>query len=85
MDYIDFQIRRIADDLRKAGVFVPGDAPTPTSTNELRQETEFTIAKTHKSTVYLPHWIQSHRDDPASTVRSFVLSPNPEHSHTIVP
>ena len=68
MDYIDFQVRRIADNLRRVGVSVPGDIPTPAAIGEPQQETEFTIAQGHKSTIYLPHWIQDHRDDPAVTV-----------------
>lgn len=79
MDYIDFHIRRIADDLQRAGVPIPGqihkpvtsDEPqqhTPTTSDEPRQGTAFTIAKGHKSVIYLPSWIQKHRDDPALTV-----------------
>jgi len=45
MDYIDFHVRRIADDLRRAGVSIPGNVFTPDVVNELPQETEFTIAR----------------------------------------
>lgn len=74
MDYVDFQVRRIGDNLRKAGVSIPGNAPTPITANEPRQETEFTIAQGHKSTVFLPYWIRDHRNDPALTVCSSILA-----------
>jgi hypothetical protein len=68
MDYIDFHVRRIADDLRRAGVSIPGNVPTPNVVGEQQQKTEFTIAQGHKHARYLPHWIRDHRDDPALTV-----------------
>jgi hypothetical protein len=74
MDYTDFHVRRIADDLRRAGIDIPGTVPTPVVTDEPQQDTEFSVAKGHKSTVYLPHWVREHRDDPALTVSSFVLA-----------
>ena len=72
MDYIDFQVRRIADDLRRAGIPVPGNVPTP-ATDEPQVETDFTIARGHKSTIYLPHWIHDNRNDPALTVSLFIV------------
>ena len=66
MDYINFNLRRIADDLRRADVSIPDDSPAPTSVaDEVRPETEFTIAKGRGSTIYIPHWLRDHRDDPA--------------------
>ena len=73
MDYVDFHIRRIADDLRRAGISVPGRTPTPAATKEPQQDTDISIAKSHKSTIYLPHWIPDHREDPALTARAFFL------------
>ena len=68
MDYVDFHVCRIADDLQRVGVSIPGHAPTPNVTHELQQETDVGIAQGHKSTVYLPCWIRDHREDPALTV-----------------
>lgn len=84
MDYIDFHVRRIADDLRRAGVTVSGNVPAPTSTDEPQWETEFTIAQGHKSQIYLPHWIHDHRDDPALIVGLFVVALCPESSWTLL-
>ena len=83
MDYIDFHVRRIADDLRRAGVSIPGNIPTPAVTDEPQQEIDFTIARGHKSAVYLPHWIRDHRDDPALTVSLFVIMICSEGSRTL--
>ena len=68
MDYIDFQIYHIADNLQRVGVSIPSDVPTPAAIGKPQQETEFTITQGHKSTIYLPHWIQDHHDDSAVTV-----------------
>ena len=73
MDYIDFHVCRIADNLRRASVSIPGNIPAPAVTDEPQQEIDFTIARGHKSTVYLPHWIRDHRDDPALTVSPFIV------------
>lgn len=74
MDYVDFHIRRIADDLQRAGVPIPKHVFTPAMPSELPQETSFTIAKGYKSKIYLPLWIQRHRDDPALTVNHLNLT-----------
>ena len=84
MDYIDFQVRRIADDLRRAGVSVPGNASAPTTINEPQQESEFTIARGHKSTIYLPRWIQDHCNDPALMASSFVFVMHFGNSNTLM-
>jgi hypothetical protein len=75
MDYVDFQVRRIADHLQRAGISIPGNVTptTSTTTHEPQQVTEFTIASGHKSTIFLPHWIRDHRDDPALTVSHSLL------------
>lgn len=78
MDYIDFQVRCIADDLRRAGIDIPGPGPTPPVTDEVQQDTEFSVSKGHKSTRYLPHWIHDHRDDPALTVSFLVFIIHPD-------
>lgn len=72
MDYVEFHVHRIADDLQRAGVPISSHVATPTIC-EPEQETKFTIASGHKSKVYLPHWIRDHRDDPALTVSLFVI------------
>jgi len=82
MDYVDFHVRRIADNLRGAGISIPGNIPTTTTVDELRQETDFTIAQVHKSTIYLPRWIRDHRDDPALIV-SLLVATYSESSHTL--
>ena len=69
MDYIDFHIHCIADDLQRASVFISGKVHMPATSDEPQQETVFTVAKGCKSIVYLPLWIQEHRDDPALAVR----------------
>ena len=69
MDYVDFHVRRIADDLERAGVPIPGVVHAPAVPDEPQQETVFTTAKGHKSATYLPLWIQKHRDDPALIVK----------------
>ena len=74
MDYINFHVRHIADDLRRAGVPVPGNIPVPDIPGEQYQKTKFTIARGHKSALYLPHWIRDHRDDPALVVNLFMFS-----------
>lgn len=74
MDYIDFQVRRIADDLQRAGVSIPGHTPTTNPTHEPQQEAGISIARGHKSTVYLPRWMHDHREDPALTVSTFFYS-----------
>ena len=73
MDYIDFHVRRIADDLRRAGISV-GHAPTPETIKEPQEGTDISISKSHKSTVYLPHWIRDHRDNPALIASALFLS-----------
>jgi len=84
MDYIDFHVRRIADELQRAGVSIPGNDSTPATTNEPHHETEFSVAQGHKSTVYLPHWIRDHRDDPALMVSSFVVAVCLGNSRTLL-
>ena len=72
MDYIDFHVRRIADNLRRASISIPRNIPLTTTTNKPQQETDFTIAQGHKFTIYLPHWICDHHDDPALIVSLLV-------------
>ena len=70
MDYVRFQVNRIADELRSIGVSVPGEtlpAPPPPVT-EVPQETETTISTGGKSNAFLPRWLNSHRRDPAVMV-----------------
>ena len=83
MDYIDFHVRRIADNLQRAGISIPGNIPPTTTTNEPQQETDFTIAQGHKSTIYLPRWIRDHRDDPALIV-SLLVAICSESSHALL-
>ena len=73
MDYVDFQVRRIADDLQRVGVSIPGKVHSPATSGDPQQEPTFTIAKGHKSAIYLPLWIRNHRDDPALMVKCFIL------------
>ena len=69
MDYVLFQIERIAGDLRGIDVVVPGKARSPPSAAEpLSQETEVTTSKTSRSKVYLPQWLGDHRGDVATMV-----------------
>ena len=68
MDYILFQIERIADELRENGISVPGRIHPPPSTVEVPQETEVTTSKSSRSSVYLPQWLHNHRNDPAAMV-----------------
>ena len=73
MDYIRFQLNRIADELRTVGVSVPGETPPPPPAMETPQETEATISTGHKLSTYLPKWLDEHRSDPALMV---LLSPH---------
>ena len=82
MDYIDFQVKRIADDLQRAGVCISNNVATPVAAHEPQQESEFTIASGHKSMVYLPHWLRDHRNDPALTVSPYLPRYTPKaHTH----
>ena len=68
MDYICFHLNRIADELRAVGVPVSGETPPPPPAVEAPQETEATISTSHKSSTYLPGWLNDHRRDPALMV-----------------
>ena len=68
MDYVDFHVHRITNDLQRVGVSISGSIHIQDATGKQQQETKSTIAKSHKSAWYLPHWIQDHRDDPALMV-----------------
>ena len=68
MDYIRFQLDRIADELRATGISVPGGTPLPPPVLEATQETEATISTGFKLSTYLPQWLNNHRCDPAVMV-----------------
>jgi len=69
MDYIRSQINRIADELRIVGVSVPGGPPPPPPpAMEVPQETDVTVSASYKSSIYLPRWLDKHRNDPALMV-----------------
>ena len=69
MDYVRFQVNRIADKLRSIGVSVPGETlPPPPPVTEVPKETETTISTGGKSSTYLPQWLNSHRCDPVVMV-----------------
>ena len=68
MDYALFHVERIADELRKNGVSVAGRDHPPPSATEVPQETEVTISKSSRLSVYLPQWLYDHRYDPATMV-----------------
>lgn len=68
MDYVRFQLNRIAHELRTIGISIPGGTPSPPAA-EASQETEATISTGSKSSVYLPRWLNAHRRDPALMVR----------------
>jgi hypothetical protein len=68
MDYTLFRIECIADELRENGVSIPGRIhPSPLAA-EVPQETEVTISKISRKSVYLPQWLHDHRFDPATMV-----------------
>lgn len=69
MDYIRFQLNRIASELRGVGVSVPGEAAPLPPVMEAPQETEATISTGHKSSTYLPRWLEHGRHDPALMVK----------------
>src|SRR5579872_3543998 len=75
MDYVNFQVCRIADELQRVGVLISGNIPALAVITKPELESDFTIAKSYKSTTYLPHWIRDHRDDPALTVSLFIMTP----------
>lgn len=75
MDYTLFQVERMADELRKNGVSIPGgNHPLPSET-EAPQESEVTTSKSARSTIYLPSWLHKHRYDPAVMVIPITYQP----------
>jgi len=74
MDYIDFQVRRIADELQTAGVSVPGQRPIDTVTDDPPVDPTFDIAKGYKSKIHLQPWTWEHRNDPALEVTTPLTS-----------
>jgi len=71
MDYILFHVEKIADDLRKKGVDVPGnDRPPPPALEPVLQAAEVMTSKSSRSSLYLPQWLHNHRYDPAAMVTS---------------
>jgi len=73
MDYIDFQVRRIADELETAGIPIPGQHPT-TATDDPPINPVTNIAKGYKSRRHLPRWMWEHRNDPALMVTTLLIS-----------
>lgn len=78
MDYIDFQVRRIADELQTAGIPIPGQHPTTTATDDPPVDPVSNIAKGCKSRNHLPRWTWEHRNDPALMVAMLLMSPYTE-------
>jgi hypothetical protein len=68
MDYVVFQVERIADELHESGVPIPVPTRPLPQALEIPQESEATTSKSSRKRVYLPQWLQDHRFDPAAMV-----------------
>jgi len=72
MDFVEFQIRRIAEDLRDVGLDIPGKKP-PTLTAVDHPEVQHLLAKEPDSKHFLDRLVLDHVHDPAYQVQRFFL------------
>jgi hypothetical protein len=68
MDYVVFQVERIADELHESGISIPIPTRPLPQTSGIPQESEATTSKSSRKGVYLPQWLQDHQIDPAAMV-----------------
>jgi hypothetical protein len=68
MDYVVFQVERIADELHESGVPVPIPTRPLLQHSEIPQELDATTSKFSRKGVHLPQWLQDRRFDPAAMV-----------------